>query len=65
MSWLVAILLVVGAFFAFVAALGVMRSTDFYTRMHAALNACRAKRSMVEHFIDGSRTIECCIQCGS
>ncbi len=39
MSWLVAILLVVGAFFAFVAALGVMRFPDFYTRMHAATKA--------------------------
>ena len=39
MSWLVAILLVVGAFFAFVAALGVIRFPDFYTRMHAATKA--------------------------
>lgn len=39
MSWIVAILLVVGAFFAFVAALGVMRFPDFYTRMHAATKA--------------------------
>jgi multicomponent Na+:H+ antiporter subunit G len=39
MSWLVAILLVLGAFFAFVAALGVLRFPDFYTRMHAATKA--------------------------
>ncbi|WPJ95276.1 monovalent cation/H(+) antiporter subunit G [Coraliomargarita algicola] len=39
MSWIVAILLVLGAFFAFVAALGVIRFPDFYTRMHAATKA--------------------------
>jgi multicomponent Na+:H+ antiporter subunit G len=39
MSYLVAILLVLGAFFAFVAALGVLRFPDFYTRMHAATKA--------------------------
>lgn len=39
MSWVVAILLVLGAFFAFVAALGVIRFPDFYTRMHAATKA--------------------------
>lgn len=39
MSWLVAILLVLGAFFCFVAALGVLRFPDFYTRMHAATKA--------------------------
>lgn len=39
MSWLVAILLVAGAFFAFVAALGVIRFPDFYMRMHAATKA--------------------------
>jgi len=39
MSWLVAILLLAGAFFAFVAALGVIRFPDFYTRMHASTKA--------------------------
>jgi len=39
MSWLVAILLILGAFFAFVAALGVIRFPDFYSRMHAATKA--------------------------
>lgn len=39
MSWLVAILLILGAFFAFVAALGVIRFPDFYMRMHAATKA--------------------------
>ncbi|PXA04743.1 Na+/H+ antiporter subunit G [Coraliomargarita sinensis] len=39
MSWIVAILLVTGAFFAFVAALGVHRFPDFYMRMHAATKA--------------------------
>lgn len=39
MSWVVAILMVLGAFFAFVAALGVVRFPDFYSRMHAATKA--------------------------
>ena len=39
MSWAVAILMVLGAFFAFVAALGVYRFPDFYMRMHAATKA--------------------------
>ncbi|MDQ8194590.1 monovalent cation/H(+) antiporter subunit G [Coraliomargarita sp. SDUM461004] len=39
MSWLVALLLILGAFFAFVAALGVLRFPDFYARMHAATKA--------------------------
>lgn len=39
MSILVAILIVLGAFFAFVAALGVNRMPDFYMRMHAATKA--------------------------
>lgn len=39
MSWVVAILMVLGAFFAFVAALGVLRFPDFYTRMHASTKA--------------------------
>lgn len=39
MTWLVAIFLVLGAFFCFVAALGVLRFPDFYTRMHAATKA--------------------------
>jgi multicomponent Na+:H+ antiporter subunit G len=38
-SWIVAILLVGGAFFAFVAALGVIRFPDLYTRIHAATKA--------------------------
>ena len=39
MSILVAILMVLGAFFAFVAALGVNRMPDFFMRMHAATKA--------------------------
>lgn len=39
MNILVAILMVLGAFFAFVAALGVNRLPDFYMRMHAATKA--------------------------
>lgn len=39
MTWVVAILMVLGAFFAFVAALGVNRFPDFYMRMHAATKA--------------------------
>lgn len=39
MSWVVAVLMVLGAFFAFVAALGVVRFPDFYTRTHAATKA--------------------------
>lgn len=39
MSWLVAILMILGAFFAFVAALGVVRFPDFYMRTHAATKA--------------------------
>lgn len=39
MNWLIAVLLVAGSFFAFVAALGVWRFPDFYTRMHAATKA--------------------------
>lgn len=39
MSWVVAILVVLGAFFAFVAGLGVLRMPDFYTRMHAVTKA--------------------------
>lgn len=39
MSWVVAILMIAGAFFAFVAALGVNRLPDFYMRMHAATKA--------------------------
>lgn len=39
MSWIVAILLVAGSFFAFVAAIGVNRLPDFYMRMHAATKA--------------------------
>lgn len=39
MSWLVAVLLILGAFFAFIAALGVIRFPDFYSRMHAATKA--------------------------
>lgn len=39
MSILVAVLIVLGSFFAFVAALGVHRMPDFYMRMHAATKA--------------------------
>lgn len=39
MSILVAILMVLGAFFAFVAALGVNRMPDLFMRMHAATKA--------------------------
>lgn len=39
MNWIVAALMVLGAFFAFVAALGVNRLPDFYMRMHAATKA--------------------------
>jgi len=39
MSIVVAILMVLGAFFAFVAALGVNRMPDFFMRMHAATKA--------------------------
>ena len=39
MSLIVAIFFIVGAFFAFVAALGVIRLPDFYMRMHAATKA--------------------------
>src|SRR5690606_37798176 len=36
---LAGILLIIGGFFAFVAALGVLRLPDLYTRMHAASKA--------------------------
>jgi multicomponent Na+:H+ antiporter subunit G len=39
MSIIVAILMVLGSFFAFVAALGVNRMPDFFMRMHAATKA--------------------------
>jgi len=39
LEWLVAILLVAGGFFAFVAALGVVRLPDIYIRMHASTKA--------------------------
>lgn len=39
MSILVALLVIGGAFFALVAAVGVLRFPDFYTRMHAATKA--------------------------
>lgn len=39
MSWVVAILMILGSFFALVAALGVVRFPDFYTRTHAATKA--------------------------
>ena len=39
MSWIVAIFLVAGAFFAFIAGLGVNRLPDFYMRLHAATKA--------------------------
>lgn len=39
MSWVVAILMILGTFFAFLASLGVLRMPDFYTRVHAATKA--------------------------
>ena len=39
MNILIAFLIVSGAFFALVAAVGVLRFPDFYTRMHAATKA--------------------------
>jgi len=39
MNFLIALLIVVGSGFAFIAALGVMRMPDFYMRMHAATKA--------------------------
>ncbi len=37
--WIVSILILLGSFFGFVAALGVLRMPDFYIRMHAATKA--------------------------
>ena len=37
-----AVLLLAGAFFALVAAIGIARLPDLYTRMHAASKACNA-----------------------
>lgn len=39
MIFVVAMLIVVGSAFAFIAALGVLRMPDFYMRMHAATKA--------------------------
>jgi multicomponent Na+:H+ antiporter subunit G len=39
MTVIVALLVVLGAAFAFIAALGVLRMPDFYMRMHAATKA--------------------------
>jgi len=39
LEWFVAALVVAGGFFAFVAALGVVRLPDLYTRMHASTKA--------------------------
>ena len=39
MVWLASLLLICGAVFAFVAALGVVRMPDLYCRMHAATKA--------------------------
>lgn len=39
MIYVVSILIVIGAAFAFIAALGVHRMPDFYMRMHAATKA--------------------------
>jgi len=39
MNVLIALLIVAGAAFAFIAALGVLRMPDFYMRMHAATKA--------------------------
>jgi multicomponent Na+:H+ antiporter subunit G len=38
-EWIAAILLVLGAFFMFVAGLGVLRLSDVFLRMHAATKA--------------------------
>lgn len=39
MSWVVAFFIIAGSFFAFVAAVGVIRLPDFYMKMHAATKA--------------------------
>lgn len=39
MDWLVAMLMIAGMFFAFVASLGVVRMPDLYMRIHAATKA--------------------------
>lgn len=39
MDWLVALLMIIGMFFAFVASLGVVRMPDLYMRIHAATKA--------------------------
>jgi multicomponent Na+:H+ antiporter subunit G len=39
MNLLIALLIVAGSAFAFIAALGVLRMPDFYMRMHAATKA--------------------------
>lgn len=39
MSWIIALLMILGAFFSFVAALGVLRLPDLYMRTHAATKA--------------------------
>ncbi len=38
-TWLIAALVVIGSFFTLVAALGLLRLPDIYTRMHAASKA--------------------------
>lgn len=39
LEWIAAVLLVLGSFFMFVAALGVLKLPDVFTRMHAATKA--------------------------
>ena len=38
-EWISALLLIIGSFFMFLAALGIYRFPDIYTRMHAATKA--------------------------
>ncbi len=38
-EWIVAVLLVLGALFMFIASLGIVRLKDFYMRMHASTKA--------------------------
>jgi len=38
-EWIVAVLLVLGAMFMFIASLGIVRLKDFYMRMHASTKA--------------------------
>ena len=38
-AWVVGILLIIAALFSFIAAIGILRLPDLYTRMHAASKA--------------------------